>query len=78
MNLRAFAILKRNEGKVVRINFDDGEAVVARVIDVSQEDEDVIYRLISTNRPNRYEKTDVEPTLSASLESIVSVEGEAP
>lgn len=78
MNLRAFAILKRNEGKVVRITFDDGEAVVARVIDVSQEDEDVIYRLISTNRPNRYEKTDVEPTLSASLESIVSVEGEAP
>lgn len=53
MNLRTFEMLKRSEGKIVRIAFDDGEAIVARVIDVSDEDEDVIYRLISTNRPDR-------------------------
>jgi acetylglutamate kinase len=76
MNLQIYELLKRSEGKTVRITFDDGEVTIAKVIDVSKEDEDVIYRLISTNRVDRYEKTDIEPTLSASLQSIVSIEGE--
>lgn len=78
MNLRAIEMLKQNEGKIVRIAFDDGEMVVARVIDVSEDDEDVIYRLVSTSSPDRYEKTDLEPTLLASLQSIVSVEEQFP
>ena len=77
VNLRALAILKRNEGKVVRVTFNDGEAALASVIDVSEEDEDVIYRLVSTNRPDKYEKTDLEPTLPASLQSVVSAEEES-
>lgn len=39
----------------------DGEQIIARIVVVSEEDEDVIYELLSTNMESHYEKLDEEP-----------------
>jgi hypothetical protein len=49
--------LKRGVGKRVVLGFGDGEVTVAEPHLVSDESADVIYDVVSTNRPERY-KTD--------------------
>jgi hypothetical protein len=46
--LRAF------EGKVVRLTSTEGEALLARVLHVSEDDQDVTIEILSTNQPERY------------------------
>jgi hypothetical protein len=42
------------EGKVVRIKSTEGEIVSARILHVSEENEDVTIDILSTNHPERY------------------------
>lgn len=47
-------VLKQSDGKEVEIRCKDGELMAVRVLLVSESERDVIYDLISSNRPERY------------------------
>jgi hypothetical protein len=66
--------LKANVDRLVKINSFDGEVIVAKVHFVSEEDEDVIYDLVSTSRESQYEKLDQQPAYRIRFQDIESVE----
>jgi len=47
-------ILKENNGKQVGVRCMDGEIMKIKVISASESEGDVVYDLISTNKPERY------------------------
>ncbi len=67
-------ILKSSIGKVVRIICHEGETMLARIHTVSDEDEDVIYDLISTTKESQYEKHDEQPAYLIRFRDIERVE----
>lgn len=46
--------LRQYEGKVVRLTSTEGEIMIAKVADVSEEEQDVTLDILSTNQPERY------------------------
>ena len=54
MNARDLKLLKANVGRHVVLNCTDGEVIVAEIHSVSDEDQDIIYYLVSSNRPDAY------------------------
>jgi hypothetical protein len=67
-------VLRANVDKVVRIVCYDGEILLAKVHTVSDEDEDVIYDLISTTKESQYEKHDDQPAYLIRFRDIERVE----
>ena len=67
-------LLKASVNKVVRIVCRDGESILAKVHAVSDEDEDVIYDLVSTTKESQYEKHDEQPAYLIKFEEIEHVE----
>ena len=61
MTEKDLEVLTENVNRTVRIVCKDGEQIIARIVVVSEEDEDVIYELLSTNRNSNYEKFDEKP-----------------
>jgi hypothetical protein len=70
------AALKNGIGKRVVIQLADGEITLAEPHAVSDEDQDVIYDVVATNRPEQYRQhgaaylarlSDVEVVVSAAL-----------
>ena len=74
MDPKNLETLKANVDGLVKINSFDGEVIVAKVHFVSEEDEDVIYDLISTSRESQYEKLDQQPAYRIRFQDIESVE----
>jgi len=66
--------LKANVDKIVRVRCRDGEIFVGRAVSVSEEEEDLIYDLISTSRESQYEKADQQPAYWIRFDDIDSVE----
>ncbi len=52
--IRHLQVLKDNVKKNVRILCTDGEVLVAQIVHVDEDELDVIYDLVSSNRPERY------------------------
>lgn len=48
--------LRRFEGMVVRVTSTEGEVMTAKVLSVSEEYQDVLLDVLSTNQPERYER----------------------
>lgn len=46
--------LRQYEGKVVRLTSTEGEIMIAKIADVSEEEQDVTLDIFSTNQPERY------------------------
>jgi hypothetical protein len=67
-------ILRERDGKPVRLHMTDGEIVTAKVLFVSETENDVIVHLISSTRVERYEKSDVQPAFQYLLADIAWVE----
>jgi len=67
-------LLKNSVDKVVRIVCYDGESMLAKVHSVSDEDEDLIYDLISTSKESQYEKHDEQPAYLIRFQDIEHVE----
>ena len=59
---------------MVRITCRDGERLLARIVLVSEEDEDIICELVSTSREAQYEKFDEQPAYRITFGEIESVE----
>jgi succinylglutamate desuccinylase len=73
MNTKDLETLKANIGKVIEIISRDGETLLAKVVLVSEEDEDVVYDLVSTTRESQYEKFDEQPAYRITFQEIESV-----
>jgi small nuclear ribonucleoprotein (snRNP)-like protein len=67
-------LLKASVDKVVRIICFDGEIMLAKIHTVSDEDEDVIYDLVSTTKESQYEKHDEQPAYLIRFRDIKRVE----
>lgn len=67
-------LLKANIDRVVKITCCDGEILLARIHAVSDEDEDVIYDLVSTTKESHYEKRDEQPAYLIGFRNIERVE----
>jgi len=67
-------VLKASVDKVIRIICHDGETMLARIHTVSDEDEDVVYDLISTTKESQYEKNDEQPAYLIRFRDIERVE----
>jgi hypothetical protein len=67
-------LLKECDQKIVRLHLDDGEIVTAKVLFVSETEQDLIVDLISSTDIERYEKTDVQPAFQIQFKDIVRVE----
>lgn len=74
MTDRDLQVLKASINKVVKIVSYDGEIVLARLHAISDEDQDVIYDLVSTTKPSLYEKHDEQPAYLIKFEDIEHVE----
>jgi hypothetical protein len=48
--------LRAKEGKVVQLTSTEGEVLSARVLHISEEEEDILIDILSTNQPERYER----------------------
>ena len=46
--------LRHFEGKVVRLTTTEDEIIIAKVLSVSDEHQDVVVDVLSTNQPERY------------------------
>jgi hypothetical protein len=65
---------KASIDKLVTITCSDGEVLLAKVHAVSDEDEDVIYDLVSTTKESHYEKRDEQPAYLIPFGDIDRVE----
>ena len=74
MNEKDLQLLIRNDHRIVRLHMKDGELVTAKVLFVSETEQDVIVDLISSTTPARYEKSDVQPAFQYSFADIDWVE----
>ena len=68
-----FEVLKSNIDKRIRVRCRDGEIFVGKAISVSEDEQDLIYDLISTSKESQYEKTDQQPSYLIRLQDIESV-----
>jgi len=66
-------VLKSNIEKRIRVQCKDGEVFIGRAISVSEEEQDLIYDLISTTRESRYEKSDKQPSYLTRFQDIEPV-----
>ena len=67
-------VLKANVDRVVKIVCYDGESLLAKVHFVSDEDQDLIYDLVSTTKESQYEKHDEQPAYLITFQEIERVE----
>ncbi|MGB6835933.1 MAG: hypothetical protein WCA94_11435 [Candidatus Acidiferrum sp.] len=74
MNENDLQLLKASVDKLVKIRCCDGEVLVARVHFVSDEYEDLIYDVVSTNQTARYEKHGQQAAYTVGFQDIESVE----
>ncbi len=73
MDLTDVEALKAGIGKQVVLGFRDGEVTLAEPHVISDEDSDIFYDVVSTNRPERYAKAGA--AYLASLSDIDVVAG---
>lgn len=66
--------LQNNDQRVVRLHMKDGEIITAKVLFVSESENDVIVDLISSTAMDHYEKTDVQPAFQFEFRDIAWVE----
>ncbi len=66
-------LLKASVDKVIRVRCRDGEVFVGKAISVSEEEQDLVYDLISTSRESQYEKADQQPAYMIKFDDIDSV-----
>ena len=74
MNDADLQLLKTNVGQRVILRCADGEVILAEIHSVSEEDRDVIYDVVSSNRPGNSGKNANGPAYLLSFSELDSVE----
>jgi hypothetical protein len=67
-------LLKACVDRLIRVHCQDGEVFVGKALSVWDEEQDLVYDLISTNRESQYEKADQQPAYVIKFDDIDSVE----
>jgi len=69
--------LKQLIDRTVRLAFADGEVLVGKLEFVIEEDDSIIFELVWSNRPDKYERSDLRPTVRGRISEILecSVDG---
>jgi hypothetical protein len=67
-------ILRASVDHVVRIVCCDGEIMLAKILFVFDDDEEVIYDLVSTTKESQHEKHDKQPAYLIRFKDIEHVE----
>jgi hypothetical protein len=74
MNDDEIRLLKSSVDKMIRIRFQDGEVLIAKILFVWDEYGDFTFDIISTNREEKYKKNQLSAAYTINLKDIVSVE----
>jgi hypothetical protein len=74
MNARLVDELRKYANSRVKIIFTDGEIVLADLDLVLEEENAIIFDLVTSNRPDRYEKRGKMPHISAKISDVISCE----
>jgi hypothetical protein len=74
MNENDLRLLKSSVDKLVKVHCFDGEILVAKILVVWDEYEDVSFDVVSTNRADKYEKYGPEAAHTLKFQDIASVE----
>ena len=67
-------VLTSRIDRLVRIDCIDGEVLVAKILLVAEQEEEIIFDLVSTNRQDKYQKLDKQPAYLLRFKHIASVE----
>ena len=67
-------LLKSNVDKLVKVHCFDGEILVAKILVVWDEYEDISFDVVSTNRADKYEKYGPEAAHTLRFRDIAAVE----
>ena len=74
MDAKDLEVLKAGIGRCVVLHCMDGEIIVAEVFSVSDEDQDIIFDFVSSNRPEPYRKTCEKAAYLIPMSEVSSVE----
>jgi hypothetical protein len=66
--------LKRSVGRRVRLVFSDGEVLTADLSLLLEDEDAIVFDLLATNRPDKYEKSDKPPHIFAKIPDVVRCE----
>lgn len=66
--------LKRYINSTVRLAFKDGEILIADLDTVLEEENVIVFDLVNSNRPDKYERSDKRPHISAKISDLVQCE----
>jgi len=62
----------------VRCVFADGEVLVGDLQFVIEEDDSIIFELVWSNRPHKYERSDLRPTVRGKISEILECDADKP
>jgi small nuclear ribonucleoprotein (snRNP)-like protein len=68
--------LKMNLNSRVRLSFRDGEILIADLDSVLEDENLIVFDLVKSNRPDKYERTDKRPHVSTNISDVMECEGE--
>jgi len=68
-------MLRQHVNKRVRLTFSDGESLIADLGLVLEDEDAVVFDLVASNRPGKYEKSDKPPHIFAKIGEMISCEG---
>ena len=74
MDAEDLELLKASIGRVVVLRCTDGEVLVAEIHSVSEEDQDIIYYVVTSNRPDTYRNTGEKAAYLIPISEVISVE----
>jgi hypothetical protein len=74
MDAHDLEVLKTSRRRELQIRSFDGEVLIATVFLISDEEQDVMVELVSSNRPDKYEAMGVHPALLFKFRDIDSVQ----
>jgi hypothetical protein len=58
----------------VKLTFEDGEVVIADLDIVLEEENVLVFDLVMSNRPDKYERSDKRPHILAKVSDVISCE----
>ena len=58
----------------VKLTFRDGEVLIADLNFVLEEENLIVFELVKSNRPDKYERSDKRPHISAAISDVMGCE----
>jgi small nuclear ribonucleoprotein (snRNP)-like protein len=74
MDAKDIELLKDSIDHTVVLRCTDGEVIVAEIHSVSEEDQDIIYDVVSSSRPDEYRGTGEKAAYLIPMSEVSSVE----